>query len=82
MRTHLLSERLWSIITKEFNKSENEDELSVGEEEKLEENRMKDAKALSRIQNGVSPTIFPRIIWAQTSIQRGMGDFAKRVSKR
>ena len=61
--------KAWSIITKGFNELENEDELSEEEEEeeKLEENRMKDAKALSKIQNGVSPVIFFRIIRAQIS---------------
>ncbi|XP_038983671.1 uncharacterized protein LOC120111184 [Phoenix dactylifera] len=69
MRTLLLSEGLWNIVEKGFEDPDDESGLSDAQRKRLDANRMTDARALSKIQNGVSPTIFPRIIRANTAKQ-------------
>ncbi|KAJ7962170.1 Retrovirus-related Pol polyprotein from transposon TNT 1-94 [Quillaja saponaria] len=64
MKTLLLADGLWNIVEYGFNMPDNEEELSTTQKQKLDTDQMLDAKALSKIQNGVSPTIFPRIIRA------------------
>lgn len=67
MRTSLLSKELWSFVEKGFNESKVESQLTAAEKGKFEANRMSDAKALSKIQDRVSSTIFLRIIRARTA---------------
>jgi len=81
METLLMSEGLWNIVDKGFNKPADENQLSEAEKEKLEVNRMMYAKALSKLQNGVSSTVFPRIIRATTAKQAWEGKSAARVSR-
>lgn len=58
MTTLLRFKLLWSITVKGFNKPENKDKLLEANKQKLEANTMTDAKALFKIQNAISPTIF------------------------
>ncbi|TXG67555.1 hypothetical protein EZV62_008830 [Acer yangbiense] len=69
MKTLLLSEGLWNIVNNGFTEPAEDSRLSRPEKAKLEADQMTDAKALSKIQNGVSATIFPRIMRATTSKQ-------------
>ncbi|TXG54509.1 hypothetical protein EZV62_019765 [Acer yangbiense] len=69
MKTLLLSEGLWNIVNDGFTEPAEESRLSGPEKAKLEADRMTDAKALSKIQNGVTATIFPRIMRATTAKQ-------------
>ena len=81
MEILLLSEGLRNIVDKAFNEPVDENQLSEAEKEKLEANRMMDAKALSKLQNGVSSTVFPRIIRATTAKQAWESNSAARVSR-
>ena len=63
----LKSYGLWSYAEKGYRECEDESSLSDAQKKRLEEERMKDAKALYFIQNAVKDTIFPRIIRANTS---------------
>ncbi|KAK0582068.1 hypothetical protein LWI29_021146 [Acer saccharum] len=69
MKTLLLSEGLWNIVNNGFTEPAEESRLSGPEKAKLEADQMTDAKALSKIQNGVTATIFPRIMRATTAKQ-------------
>ncbi|XP_038717299.1 uncharacterized protein LOC120010593 [Tripterygium wilfordii] len=62
MRTYLMSEGLWSMVVTGYQEPEDESSFESAEKKKLESDRMVNAKALTRLQNGVSPEIFPRII--------------------
>ncbi|BBG94303.1 hypothetical protein Prudu_002549 [Prunus dulcis] len=67
MRTILLSEGLWSFVERGLQEPEDLSQLPAAEIEKFEAEVMKDAKALSKIQNGVTSDIFPRITRAKTA---------------
>ena len=67
MKTMLRSYGLWSYADKGYNEPEDESSLSDAQRKRLEEERMKDAKALYLIQNAVKDTIFPRIMRANTA---------------
>ncbi|XP_021758678.1 uncharacterized protein LOC110723641 [Chenopodium quinoa] len=67
MKTMLRSYGLWSYADKGYNEPEDESSLSDAQRKRLEEERMKDAKALYLIQNAVKYTIFPRIMRANTA---------------
>ncbi|KAI9200180.1 hypothetical protein LWI28_003773 [Acer negundo] len=71
MKTLLLSEGLWNIVKKGFTEPAEENEFSGPEKVKLEADRMTNAKALSKIQNGVIATISPRIMRSSTAKQDG-----------
>ena len=58
MKILLLSEGLWNIVNNGFTEPAEESRLSGPEKAKLEADQMTDAKALSKIQNGVTATIF------------------------
>ncbi|KAM1168759.1 hypothetical protein ACFX19_031158 [Malus domestica] len=66
MRT-LLRSRLWSIVETGLEEPVADAEVPAAQREKFEADVMKDAKALSKIQNGVNGNIFPRITRAQTA---------------
>uniref|UniRef100_A0A803L759 Methyltransferase n=1 Tax=Chenopodium quinoa TaxID=63459 RepID=A0A803L759_CHEQI len=67
MKTMLRSYGLWSYADKGYNEPEDESSLSDAQRKRLEEERMKDAKALYLIQNAVKDTIFSRIMRANTA---------------
>ncbi|TXG67366.1 hypothetical protein EZV62_008641 [Acer yangbiense] len=69
MKTLLLSEGLWNIVNNGSTKPKEENKLSGPEKAKLEVDWMTDVMALSKIQNGVIATIFPRIMRATTAKQ-------------
>ncbi|XP_021755931.1 uncharacterized protein LOC110721111 [Chenopodium quinoa] len=56
-----------SYADKGYNEPEDESSLSDAQRKRLEEEMMKDAKALYLIQNAVKDTIFPRIMRANTA---------------
>ena len=62
MRTLLISHDFWDFVEEGFEEPQNGDTLSNAQKNTLKENRKKYAKALHLIQQGVSNTIFPRII--------------------
>lgn len=66
-----LVRRVQNIIDKGFNETTNENQLTKAEKEKLEANRMADAKALLKCRCRMEslPLFFPRIITANTSKQ-------------
>lgn len=63
----MLSEGLWSFVERGLQEPENLSQLPAAEVEKFEAEVMKDAKAFSKIQNGVTSDIFPRITRAKTT---------------
>ena len=65
MRTLLWSKWLWSIVETRLEELAADAEVPAAQKEKFEADVMKDATALSKIQNGVTGNIFPRIIRAQ-----------------
>ncbi|TXG53906.1 hypothetical protein EZV62_019162 [Acer yangbiense] len=69
MKTLLLSEGLWNIVNNGFTEPTEESRLSGPEKAKLEADQMTDAMPFSKIQNGVTATIFPRIMRAITAKQ-------------
>ncbi|TXG67654.1 hypothetical protein EZV62_008929 [Acer yangbiense] len=69
MKHLLLSEGLWNIVNDGFTEPAEESRLSGPEKANLGADRMTDAKALSKIQNGVTATIFPRIMRATIAKQ-------------
>lgn len=66
MRTLLRSEGLWSIVETGLEELAADAEVPAAQREKFEADVMKDGKALSKIENGVTGNIFPRIRRAQT----------------
>lgn len=67
MRTILLSEGLWSFIERGLQEPKDLSQFPAAEREQFEAEVMKDAKALSKTQNGVTSDIFPRITRAKTA---------------
>lgn len=67
MKTLLRSHGLWRLVDQGYQEFEDESTLSDTQKKKLEEERMKDAKALCLIQNAVTESIFPRIIRGNTA---------------
>jgi hypothetical protein len=53
---------LWDIVENGYTTYDAEHQLTVDEKKELKENKMKDAKALFLIQQGVAKNIFSRII--------------------
>ncbi|GMP79110.1 hypothetical protein CsSME_00034779 [Camellia sinensis var. sinensis] len=62
MRTIFLYTELWDLVENGFEEPEDEEALTNSQKNQLKEQRQKDSKALSFIQQGVSEAIFPRII--------------------
>ncbi|TXG74289.1 hypothetical protein EZV62_002868 [Acer yangbiense] len=70
MKTLFMSHDLWEIVEKGYTAPANEEELArltANQLQKYKRDKMKDARALLFIQQGVSKTIFPRIVNAVTS---------------
>ena len=61
MRTHLKAEGLWTIVANGFKETENDGDLIAVEMKNLEAKYRQDAKALSKIQMGVSRAYFAKI---------------------
>jgi hypothetical protein len=62
IKTLLISNDLWEYIEEGFDDPEDVESLTEGQKQQLKAHKKKDAKALSMIQQGVTDTIFPRII--------------------
>ncbi|GMP68220.1 hypothetical protein CsSME_00027903 [Camellia sinensis var. sinensis] len=62
MRTIFVYTELWDLAENGFEEPEDEEALTNPQKNQLKEQRKKDSKALSFIQQGVSEAIFPRII--------------------
>ncbi|GMP79115.1 hypothetical protein CsSME_00034784 [Camellia sinensis var. sinensis] len=62
MRTIFLYTKLWDLVENGFEEPEDEEALTNSQKNQLKEQRKKDSKALSFIQQRVSEAIFPRII--------------------
>lgn len=60
MRTQLKVEGLWTIMVNGYEDLENDGKLSVVELTNLEDKYCQDAKALSKIQTGVSRAYFAK----------------------
>ncbi|XP_060179238.1 uncharacterized protein LOC132609336 [Lycium barbarum] len=69
MRTYLKAEDLWTIVENGYEEPEDDGELSVAEMKNLEAKRRQDAKALSKIQMGVSRAFFTKIATCETAKQ-------------
>ena len=60
MRTHMKAEGLWTIVTNGFEEPENDGDLTAAKMKNLEAKYRQDAKALSKIQMGVSRAYFAK----------------------
>ena len=60
MRTHLKAEGLWTIVANAFEEPEKNCDLTAAEMKNLESKYRQDAKALSKIQMGVSRAYFAK----------------------
>ncbi|KAK2966882.1 hypothetical protein RJ640_028892 [Escallonia rubra] len=67
MRTLFVSQDVWELVENGYEDPDDISTLTLAQQEKLRENRKKDAKALYFIQVAVSTSIFPRIIGANRS---------------
>ena len=66
MRTHLKAEGLQTIVANGFEEPENDGDLTAAEMKNLEAKYRQDAKALSKIQMGVSRAYFAKIATCKT----------------
>ena len=60
MRTHLKAEGLWTIVANGFEEPENDGDIKAAKMKNLEAKYHQDAKALSKIQMGVSRAYFAK----------------------
>ncbi|KAL5698161.1 hypothetical protein ACHQM5_029234 [Ranunculus cassubicifolius] len=67
MKTLFISRDLLEYVEDGYEEAKDKEEMSVADLAKWKEHIKKDAKALQLIQEGVTTTIFPRIINAKTS---------------
>ena len=67
MRTHLKAKGLWTIVANGFEDPENDGDLTAAEMKNLEAKYRQDAKALSKIQIGVSRAYFAKISTFETA---------------
>ena len=70
MKTLFVSQELWELVEDGFEQPESSTVLSTwsqAKQKEYKENKKKDAKALLNIQQGISKTIFPRIMGAKNS---------------
>ncbi|XP_059298082.1 uncharacterized protein LOC132050733 [Lycium ferocissimum] len=66
MRTYLKAEGLWTIVANGYEEPKDDGELSVAEMKNLEAKRRQVAKALNKIQMGVSKAFFAKIATCET----------------
>ena len=71
MRTHLKAEGLWTIVANGFEEPENDSDLKTAEMKNLEAKYRRNAKALSKIQMGVSRAYFAKMLLVR--LQRKLG---------
>lgn len=64
MKTIFVSQDLWSLVESGFTKPKSITNMSENDAKLLKENIRRDAKALHQLQEGVSNSIFPRIMRA------------------
>uniref|UniRef100_A0A5B7B4M6 Retrovirus-related Pol polyprotein from transposon TNT 1-94 n=1 Tax=Davidia involucrata TaxID=16924 RepID=A0A5B7B4M6_DAVIN len=64
MKTIFLSLDLWEFVEKGYADSDSSTSLTEAQQQQLKVKQQKDASALSKIQQGVSDSIFPRIMGA------------------
>ena len=67
IRTHLKAEGLWTIVVNGFEEAENDGDLTAAEIKNLEAKYRQEAKALSKIQMGVSRAYFAKIATCETA---------------
>ena len=67
MRTHLKVESLWTIVTNDFEYPDNDGDLTTTEMKNLEGKYRQDAKALIKIQIGVSRAYFAKTATCETA---------------
>ena len=67
MRAHLEDEGLWTIVTNGFEEPENDGDLTSTKMKNFEAKYRQDAKALSKIQMGVSRAYFAKIATCVTA---------------
>ena len=67
MRTHLKAEGLWTNFANGFEERDNDGDLTPAEIKNLEAKYCKDAKALSKIQMGVSGAYFAKVATCETA---------------
>ncbi|KAA8525231.1 hypothetical protein F0562_007086 [Nyssa sinensis] len=69
MKTFFISQDLWDLVESGFAEPESTATLTQDQAKALKENIQRDARALNQIQEGVSNSIFPRIMRATRSKQ-------------
>ena len=69
MKTIFRSKELWEYVEEGYEEPEATDGLNDQQLKSLKEHRKKDARALSYIQQGVSPDIFSRIMGADSAME-------------
>ena len=67
MRTHLKAEGLQTIVTNDIEDPDNDGDLTAAQMKNLEAKYRQDAKALSKIQIGVSKAYFEKIATCETT---------------
>ena len=69
MRTHLKAVGLWTIVANGFEEPENDGDFTAAEMKNLEAKYRQDAKALSKIQMGVSRAYFAKIATCEIAME-------------
>lgn len=91
MKTQFMSQDLWDIVEGGYETTISPEDLVIwtaAKEKELMENRMKDAKALGFIHQGVSRIIFPRVSYVTTlqqaweMLQKQYGGYDKVISSK
>ena len=67
MRTHLKDEGLWTIVANGFEELDNDGDLTAAKKKNLEAKYSQNAKALRKIQMGVSRAYFAKIASCETA---------------
>ena len=71
MRTHLKDEGLWTIVANGFEEPDNDGDFTASKMKYLEAKYCQNAKALSKIQMGVSRAYFAKMLLVR--VQRKLG---------
>ena len=72
MRTHLKAEGLWTNFANGFQELDNDGDLTAAEMKNLEAKYRQDAKALSKIQMGVSRAYFEKLLLVRLQRKHGI----------
>ena len=85
IRTLLKGQGLWDVITKGYEippqDSKGKKSCDEDKQKQYEENQRRDCNALSLIQRGVTPSIFPGIMVADTARLRRLGRYWGKLIK-